>query len=110
MNREETALQNRAPTKREAAIAAFEEKAEKLNDLSLTLNVPPARRMFVLAQAMNDLDAALTPEVMQPIMSLMGSRIGFLTDRDNEKDGKAQKSYTPEEVKTVVKEASWVSP
>lgn len=101
----EVTQNKKTPTAAEVEIAAFEEKAEELNGLSLTLDVPPARRMFVLAKAMNDLDEALTPEVMRPIMSLMGSRVGYLTDRDKPKDGKPQKPYDEVEVKEVVKEA-----
>lgn len=47
---------------------------------------------LALACAVVDLRAALTEEVMQPIMSLMNSPLGFLTDKDPskpvQKDGK----------------------
>lgn len=37
---------------------------------------------LVIAQAVGDLRAALTEEVMQPIMALMNTNIGFKTDRN----------------------------
>jgi hypothetical protein len=40
--------------------------------------------MLAMAQGLQKLDAALTPEIMQPIMALQGSRLGFLTDKDKE--------------------------
>lgn len=93
------------PTKQELAIAAFEEAAEKCEGLALAINMPSAKRMFVLADAMNQLDSALTPEVMAPIMKLMGSRVGFKTDKDKNKDGSKGPGYPVATVKEVVKEA-----
>lgn len=37
---------------------------------------------LVVAQAMVDLDRAITPDMMAPIMALMNNPLGFLTDRD----------------------------
>jgi len=37
---------------------------------------------LAVAQAVRDLRAALTPEIMAPIMALMNTEIGFLTDQD----------------------------
>ncbi len=82
------------------AIANFETVVAEVNGLAATLECPPATRIFVLADAMNKLDKALTPEVMQPIMNLMGSRVGFRTDKDKE-----EKKYSLGQVKEVVKEA-----
>lgn len=43
---------------------------------------------LLLAMSVVDLRKALTPEVMEPIMSLMNSPLGFLTDRDPSKPSK----------------------
>lgn len=45
---------------------------------------------LLLAMAVVDLRKALTPEVMEPIMSLMNSPLGFLTDKDHSKPVKKQ--------------------
>jgi hypothetical protein len=45
---------------------------------------------LLLAMAVVDLRKALTPEVMEPIMSLMNSPLGFLTDKDPSKPSKGQ--------------------
>lgn len=39
-------------------------------------------REMLTAQAMSQLRALMTPEVMKPVMELMNSELGFLTDRD----------------------------
>lgn len=39
------------------------------------------KKMFMLGACMRDLRALLTPKVMEPIMQLQNSPIGFLTDR-----------------------------
>ena len=39
------------------------------------------KKMFMLGACMRDLRALLTPKVMDPIMQLQNSPIGFLTDR-----------------------------
>lgn len=89
----------RAVTKQEREITAFETLAEKMSGLSLTIDLAPAKKMFRLADAMNSLDNALTTDVLKPIMKLQGSRVGFRTDKD--KDG----GYPEKVVKEVVKEA-----
>jgi hypothetical protein len=41
-------------------------------------------KTFLIAQAAQELKAALTPEYMKPIMSLQGNKLGFKTDKDNQ--------------------------
>lgn len=41
-------------------------------------------KAFKIAQATADLRAALTEDYMKPIMALQGSKLGFLTDKDDE--------------------------
>lgn len=68
------------------ASSNFELVAERLNGLSTKLDIKPFQKMFTLAQAMNELREALTDEVMEPIMALQGSRVGFKTDKDTIKN------------------------
>lgn len=46
----------------------------------------PLRRAMILADGIHKLRQALTPELMQRIMALMNSQLGFKTDRPNRKD------------------------
>lgn len=96
---------DRALTRQERSLEAienFELVAAEVDGLATKLECTSAKRMFILADAMNRLDAALTPEVMMPVMNLMGSRVGFRTDKDKEEK---HKQYTIGQVKEVVKEA-----
>lgn len=62
------------------AIRTIDETASKAMEL---FNAADSfERELAVAQAMSDLRAALTPEVMKPIMGLMNSPIGFMTDRN----------------------------
>jgi len=60
---------------------------------------------LLLAMAVVDLRKALTTEVMEPIMSLMNSPLGFLTDKDPAKPTKRQdgnwETPKPYDVETV---------
>ena len=51
------------------------------NALANTATTGFAREMLT-AQAMSQLRALMTPEVMKPVMELMNSELGFLTDKD----------------------------
>lgn len=51
------------------------------NALANTATAGFAREMLT-AQAMSQLRALMTPEVMKPVMELMNSELGFLTDKD----------------------------
>lgn len=59
---------------------------------------------LAVAQAMADMRAALTPEVMQPIMALMNTDLGFRTDRDpkvtpKDKEGNPMTPYSVDVVR-----------
>lgn len=54
-----------------------------------------------VAQAMGDLRAMLTPEIMQPIMQLMDTDLGFRTDRDPKQKNKEGQYNTPYHVDTI---------
>ena len=61
-----------------------------------------------VAQAMYDLRAMLTPEVMTPIMNLMDTDLGFRTDKDPkqlDRNGKPNIPYHVDVVRDVVIEA-----
>lgn len=45
-------------------------------------NLEAFHRAFAMAEAIQTLKNLLTPEVMQPVMSLQGSQLGFKTDKD----------------------------
>jgi hypothetical protein len=54
---------------------------------------------LAVAQAISDLRATLTPELMQPVMALMNTDLGFRTDRDaklspRDKDGNPMQPYS----------------
>jgi len=59
---------------------------------------------LAVAQAISDLRVAFSPEMMQPIMALMNTDLGFRTDRDpkvtpKDKDGNAMTPYSVEVVR-----------
>lgn len=61
-----------------------------------------------VAQAMGDLRTMLTPEIMQPIMQLMDTDLGFRTDKDPkqlDRNGKPNIPYHVDVVRDVVIEA-----
>jgi hypothetical protein len=65
---------------------------------------------IAVAQTMADMRSLLTPDVMQPIMALMNTDLGFRTDRDpkvtpKDKDGNPLQPYSMEIVRDAVIEA-----
>lgn len=59
------------------------------------------QKAYLVAQATSDLKKLLTPEYMKPIMELQGSRLGFKTDKDKDKE----KGYGEDIVKNCLIEA-----
>lgn len=59
-------------------------------------------KAFMIADAMVKLQESLTHEYMKPIMAMMGSKLGFKTDRDNKPDND---KYTEAIVKRCLIEA-----
>lgn len=58
---------------------------------------------LAVAQAIVDMKAALTPDVMKPIMALMNTDLGFKTDRDPKQlNPKTNQPYAAYDVDTVV--------
>jgi len=55
------------------------------HDLTAIRGAGSLRQTLLMAQGINKLRSLLTPEIMQPIMALQGSALGFRTDKD--KDG-----------------------
>lgn len=68
----------------------------------------PFATTLTLAVAMNSLRELLTPEVMAPIMALMNSPLGFLTDRTGRPDwkGNVKDPYTVDEVRDCIIEGT----
>jgi len=69
-------------------------------------NAESFEKEISVAQAVTDMRAALTPEVMAPIMALQNTSLGFETDRDPartpfDKDNKPVTPYPVEVVKEV---------
>jgi cell division septation protein DedD len=62
---------------------------------------------LAVAQSIRDLRAALTPEIMAPVMALMNTDLGFVTDRDpkKSKQGQSVQTYDVETVRDVLIEA-----
>ncbi|HEY6143766.1 MAG TPA: hypothetical protein VIV55_10180 [Flavobacterium sp.] len=68
------------------------EAVEKINGLSSQIDIQVGivladnsvgiQKAVVIAHAMQVIDDCLTPEIMQPIMRLQGSKLGFKTDKD----------------------------
>lgn len=57
------------------------------------------QRAYMIASATEQLREMLTPEYMNPIMKLQGSRLGFLTDKDKNADGTKGGGYPMEIVR-----------
>lgn len=60
---------------------------------------------FAMANAITTIRGALTPEIMQPILSLAGSKLGFRTDRDKPSKGQMPQPYPLETVKDCLIDA-----
>jgi hypothetical protein len=60
---------------------------------------------FAMANAITIIRNVLTPEVMQPILSLAGSKLGFRTDRDKPSKGQMPSPYPIETVKDCLIDA-----
>ena len=91
---------------------AFKQMSEKVK-LVLASNVNSIENSLVVANAIGFLRENLTPEIMNPIMALQGSKLGFKTDRDlvkNSNTGKYEKGpgYPLEVVKDCFIEMSLI--
>ena len=68
----------------------------------------PFSATFSTAIALNELRSLLTADVMRPIMQLMNTPLGFLTDRNGRPNwkGETKPTYTEEVVRDAVIEAT----
>lgn len=99
-----------------ATLDTVEKKIAKLDELAnsyssaLSISSNPFASAITLATAMNNLRELLTEDVMAPIMALMNSPLGFLTDRTGKPrfqgDSKWKPCYTWEEVRDCVIESA----
>lgn len=62
-------------------------------------------RELAVASAMGDMRALLTPEMMKPVMALMNSPLGFMTDRNPATSDRQVTPYAVEVVRDCVIEA-----
>lgn len=79
------------------------QRLDEIAASSVALTQQPASfgKLLSMAQAVSDLRAALTPEVMKPIMGLMNTPLGFMTDRQDKNN-----LYTVDEVREFAIEAT----
>lgn len=95
---------------RRSAVLEAASKIDQVASLAMShfSNAGSMAAELQVAQAMADLRAMLTPEVMQPIMALMDTDLGFRTDRDPRQKDRNNNPNTPypvDVVKDVVIEA-----
>ena len=64
----------------------------------LSSSVQGFEKAFIMSTAIGTIRERLTPEFMQPIMALQGSRLGFLTDKDIDAATKQKGPGYPESV------------
>lgn len=86
--------QNQALVKLESAMEKYGNAAE--------IDLKPAARAVHVAKAIKDLEASLTREIMDEIMPLMNTSLGFLTDKD---PSKGDEPYPMAVVRKVMVEA-----
>src|SRR4029077_1717470 len=72
-----------------AKIAKLDELAHQYSGLLGPVE-QPFQQSISLAVAMNQLREALTPDLMQPMLELMNSPLGFLTDRNGRPNNKGE--------------------
>jgi len=70
--------------KLESKLTELDQFAEKNNLAVLTDGKGGFTAAVAMAEAIGQLKAMLTPEIMQPIMALQGTTLGFKTDKDKE--------------------------
>ena len=101
-----TAIQTAEPNK--LAVLARDIDAKASGAMELFTQAGSFEKEIALAQTMGDLRQLLTPEIMQPVMALMNTSLGFRTDRDPkqfDKNGQPNKPYAVEVVRDVLIEA-----
>jgi hypothetical protein len=84
------------PAKREQRLAIAKRIDEIASGAMQHFNASGFSDEIVIAESMADLRVALTDEMMEPIMSLMNTDLGFRTDRDPKltpKDGEPNPLY-----------------
>ena len=83
--------------------------AEQLQNVVLSVTgkegLAGFQKAFLMASGIKQLRELLTPEYMAPIMALQGSKLGFRTDKDLNKDRTPGPGYSMEVVKNCVIEA-----
>lgn len=90
-------------------IIPTEEVANKLQEVVFSVTgkegLAGFNKAFLMASGIAQLKELLTPEYMAPIMQLQGSKLGFRTDKDLNKDRTPGPGYPMEVVKNCLIEA-----
>lgn len=95
--------------KNDLAVMPTDEVAEKLQEVVLSVTgkegLQGFQKAFLMASGIKQLKELLTNQYMAPIMELQGSKLGFRTDKDRNKDGTPGPGYPIEVVRDCVIEA-----
>ncbi len=103
-----------APKKEQAAkqdtgMVALEQKLARIdqiaNECSLTMAPKSFGSALTVARAMQELRQLLTGEIMQNVMALQGTELGFVTDRDKPPKDRPQ-NWTPGYPEQVVRDVA----
>lgn len=93
-----------AKIEQQSALAA---RVDELAGNALALLRPQSfAQSLALARSVQDIRALLTPELMEPVMELANTPLGFLTDRASGEELKKYGPYTVEQIKDVLIEAT----
>jgi hypothetical protein len=91
-------------------VQKFEAELQAIDDIVVNNDLAESNTQggftaaFRRAQSMKELTEMITPEMMKPVMFLMNTKLGFLTDKDPAKG--ASQTYSEDVVKRVIMEAT----
>lgn len=95
--------------KNELAVMPTNEVADRLQEVVLSVagseGLNGFKKAYLMAEGILKLKELLTPEYMAPIMQLQGTKLGFRTDKDLNKDRSKGPGYPMEIVKDCLIEA-----
>lgn len=96
--------------KTDMAVLPTNDVAERLQEVVLAVTGSEGlngfKKAYLMASGIEQLRELLTAEFMAPIMKLQGSKLGFRTDKDRNKDGTKGPGYSMDIVRDCVIEAT----
>ena len=100
---QKTQADPQAIAKREEMLLAKAQEIDQVASEAMAIyeNATSFAHELQVAQSIRALREALTPEVMAPVMALMNTNLGFLTDRDPRKPKKNSEPIVPYSVDVV---------